>query len=150
MAAEKERTAGEVMSSPVKTVGLDATIWEAADALRKGGVSGAPVVDGRGKPAGVFTLSDLAAYVLSTRGDFRVREFMTAGVVTVSPEATTSEVVETMRRNKVHRVFVAGADGQLAGVVTPLDLLGPDLLPAAPRKGQGLMRMPRGGGGRKA
>jgi len=117
-------TAKDVMQFPVKSISSDATVWEATEKLRAAGITGAPVVDGKGKPLGVFTLNDLANYVLSTRGDFKVTDFMTRGVVTVAPTAGVYDIVRAMRRHQVHRVFVASENGDILGIVTPLDVMG--------------------------
>lgn len=55
--------ARDIMSHPVKRLLLDTTVRDAAAFMLRMGISGAPVVDGRGRPMGVFTLSDLARHV---------------------------------------------------------------------------------------
>jgi CBS domain-containing protein len=43
-------------------------------------------------------------------------------VVTVGPDATLAQVASTMRRERIHRVFVV-EDGRLLGILTTFDLL---------------------------
>jgi CBS domain-containing protein len=139
------------MSRPVKRLTASTPVREAAAFLTRNGISGAPVVDGRGRWVGVFTQRDLARHVqermvqgsrrertLESRepvvdaagepsedfGRTPVRELMTRGMFTVFPESTLDEVVRSMLRFKIHRVFVIDeASGELEGVITTLDVL---------------------------
>jgi CBS domain-containing protein len=52
----------------------------------------------------------------------RVSDAMTEGVVSVRPDASAAEVAETLRKNRLHHVFVI-EDGELRGVVSTYDLL---------------------------
>jgi CBS domain-containing protein len=53
-----------------------------------------------------------------------VRDFMTAGLYTVFPEATLEEVVRTMAAFDIHRVFVIEEEkGDLLGIITTMDVL---------------------------
>jgi tRNA nucleotidyltransferase (CCA-adding enzyme) len=55
--------ARDVMSRPVRRLQASVGIREAAAYLLKQGISGAVVVDAHGRPAGVFSLRDIAVYV---------------------------------------------------------------------------------------
>jgi len=48
---------------------------------------------------------------------------MTSPAVTVPPDATVVETARLMDRHRIKRLVVADADGRLAGIVTPRDLL---------------------------
>lgn len=52
----------------------------------------------------------------------RVSDAMTEGVVSVAPDATAGEVARTLRKNRLHHVFVI-EDGTLVGVISTFDLL---------------------------
>jgi len=56
-------------------------------------------------------------------GQLRVSDIMTEGVVSVTPDTTAGEVAETLRKNRLHHVFVI-EDEELRGVVSTFDLLG--------------------------
>ena len=56
-------TAKHVMSRPIRRLQANVTMREAAAFLLRLGISGAVVVDAHGRPAGVFSLRDIAAYV---------------------------------------------------------------------------------------
>jgi CBS domain-containing protein len=142
--------ARDLMSRPVNQLLARTPVRDAAAFLLRHGISGAPVLDEHGRWVGVFTQNDLARYVqnrllpsasertLEAReidpnlfslppekfGETPVREFMTAGMYTVFPEATMDEVIHTMTSFKIHRVFVIDEkDGTLQGVVTSMDIL---------------------------
>jgi predicted transcriptional regulator len=51
-----------LMSKPVRRLSMSTRLRDAAEFLRRWGISGAPVVDGHGRPVGVFSLRDLSAH----------------------------------------------------------------------------------------
>ncbi len=142
--------ARDLMIHPVRRVSSRATVRDAADALLRHGISGAPVEDDHGRWLGVFSLSDIARAVAARfqevppertlelrspaapvsmpvlRGldSLQVRELMTPGLVSVFPGATLGEVVHTMRSSDVHRVFVLEEEkGTMEGVITTMDIV---------------------------
>jgi len=52
-----------------------------------------------------------------------VRELMRPGVVTCKPQATLGQVANILTENRVHALFVLGADGKIKGILTDFDLL---------------------------
>src|SRR6185295_2003832 len=142
--------AKDLMSGPVKRLTVSTPVRDAAAFLHRHGISGAPVVDRRGRWVGVFTQSDLARHVqsglLEPKEDRTlesrepvgepdgappkefartpVRDLMTRGLFTVSPDDTVEQVMRTLLSLHVHRVFVLDpATGNLDGVITTLDVL---------------------------
>jgi len=135
--------ARDLMSRPVKRLTARARVRDAGAFLLRNGISGAPVEDEHGRWMGVFTLNDLARAVatlpeavevertLEARepvpadpGSVPVADHMSAGMVTVFPDATLAEIVRSMVGSDVHRVFVVEGDtGELVGVITTLDIL---------------------------
>ena len=142
--------ARDMMSHPVRELTEDMPVRDAAAFLLRHGISGAPVLDARGQWVGVFTQNDLARAVeqrLAPPGPERtlesrepvtdllalppeelartpVKAFMTYGLFTVFPEATKEEVVRTLTRFKIHRVFVIDENtGKLLGIITTMDVL---------------------------
>jgi len=139
------------MSRPVKRLTASASLRDAAAFLTRHGISGAPVIDARGRWIGVFTLRDLARHLqdrlvreqrrertLESRepvvgaaaepaedfGRTSVKELMTKGMFTVFPESTVDEGGRSMATYKSHRVFVIDeATGEIEGVITTFDVL---------------------------
>ena len=58
-----ETQAWQLMSRPVRRLSMNARVGDAAEFLRRWGISGAPVLDVHGRPVGVFSLKDLAAHL---------------------------------------------------------------------------------------
>jgi predicted transcriptional regulator len=52
----------QLMSRPVRRLSMNARVRDAAEFLRRWGISGAPVLDVHGHPVGVFSLRDLAGH----------------------------------------------------------------------------------------
>lgn len=142
--------ARDLMRHPVRQLTAWTPVSEAAAFLQRQGISGAPVIDEHGRWVGVFTQNDLARWVqnrlvrhgpertLESRegvgdlvslfatkaGEAPVRDFMTAGLYTVFPDATLDEVVHTMTAFDIHRVFVIEEEkGDLLGILTTMDVL---------------------------
>ena len=145
-----ELLARDLMSRPVKRLTASTPLRDAAAFFVRHGISGAPVVDGRGRWLGVFTQRDLATYVqermVATRrertleerepvvdasgeptqefGRTPIRLLMSKGLFTVFPDATMAEVVRALVSFNVHRVFVIDEKtGGLEGVITMRDVL---------------------------
>jgi len=55
-------------------------------------------------------------------GERTVADAMTRGGITVSPEAPVHEVAATLRKHRIHRVFVVDGE-QLSGVISTFDLV---------------------------
>lgn len=139
--------ARDLMSSPVITVSVDGTVGEAADLMLQHRVSCLPVVDARGRVAGMLTHSDFglhhrflptANHLFTLFGAWAnpanleqvsqavrgrlLRDVMSQPVATVSEDATVAEVAETMVRYKVNRLPVMRGD-EMVGVISRHDLL---------------------------
>jgi len=70
-------TVGQIMSSPVITVRSDHSIEEAADVMIERKVRHLLVLGESGRPAGIVTPTDLAAYIRET-GDIRTEKMDSA------------------------------------------------------------------------
>lgn len=104
----------------------DLPIAEAVAALLKHRISGAPVLDGAGRIAGILTAKDCfraalhASYHAAWTGI--VADYMTAAVDTL--DAATDLVTAAQRFLEAdYRRFPVTSDGALVGIVTRLDLL---------------------------
>ncbi len=138
--------ASEIMVSPVKTIGPDATIEQAVELMLSSHVSGLPVVDADGRLIGLISEADFLhraelgttkrkprwiefllgpgesaeSYVMSHGR--KVGELMTRDVITVNASASLNEIVDLMERRKIKRVPVMSG-GQLVGVISRSDLV---------------------------
>ncbi len=117
------------MQTDIMTVDPDTAIVDVHRLFAEEEIHGAPVVDEDFRVCGVVSALDLLRAVGERYDDFEDRmrdvtasDVMTGAIVTVSPDATASEIARIMRSQRVHRVLVVeGRD--LLGVITTFDLL---------------------------
>ena len=145
----KAKLVREVMNPGVETIREDCSVSELASFLMEKEISGAPVVDGKGRLVGVVSVTDIVeqrthdedASPRSTephwdeRADMRelqrqrrrgdgmlVRDIMTPTVYTIPDDTFVSEAARTMIAGRIHRLFVT-RESHIVGIVTTLDLL---------------------------
>lgn len=143
------RTAQDIMTREVITIGPEADITEAARLLLEKGVNGLPVVDAEGRLVGILCQSDLVRmqknlpmpslftlldgfFPLSSTtlleaevkriAASKVAEAMTAKVVTIAPGAAIDEIATLMVDRKFHTLPVTEG-GRLVGVVGKKDII---------------------------
>jgi CBS domain-containing protein len=112
------------MSKAVKTIMPDATVEQAATAMRNHNVGILPVVEA-GKLYGVVTDRDLVLRGIATGRNPRlttVREVMTPNVLHCYGDQSITEVVKLMEKNRLRRLVVRDRHEQLLGVVSLSDL----------------------------
>ena len=139
--------ANELMSSPPVSIGLEATVADAARCMLDKNVSCLPVVDGEGKVVGILTHTDFGlhprfrplvdnlytllgtsvsprhiAEVSQRVGSKLIKEVMPRRVFTVEGDTPIEKVVELMLRQGIHRIPVT-EDGRLVGIITRHDFL---------------------------
>jgi CBS domain-containing protein len=138
--------AHQIMTRNVITVGPDASIVEAARLMLDNHVSGLPVLDERGKLAGVVSEGDFlrrseigtqrkrprwlqffigpgrAANEFVHQSGRKVEEVMTHDPLVVAEDTTLEELVRLMEENGVKRLPVMRND-RLVGIVTRANLL---------------------------
>lgn len=130
----------EVMTRLVVTAGEDTAFGEIAARMVDHHVSALPVVDSAGQVVGVVSEADLlikeaavadrAVWGSPVRGRRGVmataevaRDLMTSPAVTIGPDAAVAEAARLMTARQVKRLPVVAADGQLAGIISRLDIL---------------------------
>lgn len=133
-----------VMASPVVTVAAETPVRDLLRLFVTGGIGAAPVVNPRGEPVGVVSKTDVLRAVyddpscagpgvaaeLEVARDLpardsviRASDLMTPGPLTVPESASVAEAASIMAREHVHRLFVTGQAGTLAGVVSAMDIV---------------------------
>ena len=120
----------DVMTKSVVSVRADATLREVLTELATEHISGAAVLDGRGRLVGAISRSDVMEAEAETEDSEAwgryltgtlVQDVMTAPALTTSPEADLKEAALAMEYGDVHRLFVE-QEGALVGVVSRSDV----------------------------
>lgn len=113
--------AGDIMSTPVKTIGKDISMEEAGRIMLRYGHTGMPVVEGD-KMVGVISRRDVDKARIHNLGHAPVKGFMTTSVLAVTPDTPVSEVQHLMVEHDVGRLPVV-SEGRLIGIVSRTDIL---------------------------
>lgn len=110
--------ASDIMTSPVITVGPEATAEQIAALLLERRISGVPVLE-EGRLAGVVSEVDLLA---PDAPGARARDIMTPEVKTAFPDTPVAEIAALLETSGIRRVPVVH-QGRLVGIVTRANLL---------------------------
>jgi CBS domain-containing protein len=118
------RTVRDAMTREPTTLAADASVVEAARAMRDEDAGIMPVVDGD-RLEGVITDRDVAVRVVAEGRDpneVRVRDAMSDRVVTIDPAQDLDEAMRLMAEHQVRRLPVCEEDGRLVGVLAQADV----------------------------
>jgi CBS domain-containing protein len=136
--------AENLMSRDVIAVPIGMSLRGAAQLLSRARVSGAPVVDARGRCVGVVSTSDFLKLARDDSGcgsgpscvcsewqlmelseipEDGVEHYMTANPITVRADMALPEIARTMHEAHIHRVFVVDEEHRPLGVISSTDLL---------------------------
>ncbi|WP_345778470.1 CBS domain-containing protein [Haloterrigena alkaliphila] len=110
----------DVMSSPLETISKDATIQEAATAMREKGITALVVPS---NPPSIVTSTDLLDAAADGRDptDVRVADVMTESVETVPPDLYLEEVAAMMTSLGIGHLPVVEKDDYV-GMVSSTDV----------------------------
>ncbi len=109
--------AKDIMTKPVTTVESNISAQELAQIFTKHNISGAPVLDKKGKVAGIVSDGDL----LTNKGK-RVASFMTKQIISVTEDASVEKIASLMVAYKIKRVPVLNGE-KLVGIVSRTDIV---------------------------
>ena len=115
-------TAWDIMTEEVEVLGLEDTLLDASLLFERTLHTGAPVVDGEGKLAGIITLRDILKGRKAGQMKSPVRTFMSRKVITTAPDSTVREIENLLFHHNVGHLPVV-VDGRLVGIVTRTDYL---------------------------
>ncbi len=138
--------AADMMTSPVVTIGPEATVRDAAWTMLTNRISAVPVLDGRGRLVGILSEGDLlrraetgtqrrrswwgmfgvgseelAAEFVKSHGR-KVADVMSRNVITADEDASAPEIARLMETHGIKRVPIV-ADGKVVGIVSRADFL---------------------------
>lgn len=117
----------QFMTSDLFTVGPDESVELVANLMKWKRIRHVPVEDGEHRLVGLVSQRTLVAVIADRAAELgqesiAVRDIMSTGIVTVSPETSTLEAIGLMKRHKVGSLPVV-KEGRLVGIVTEADFL---------------------------
>lgn len=114
----------DIMSGRVVSIGQKEPVIAAARLLKRMNLGALPVTDDSGKLRGIITDRDIVLRCVAAGADPRtleIREIMSRGVVTASPDARVDDAARRMGRGQVRRLPVV-EDGKLVGMLSLADM----------------------------
>jgi CBS domain-containing protein len=115
---------GNVMTRSVETIEPEATLQAAAALMRSCGIGVLPVLEA-GQPVGMLTDRDITVRATAMGRDpkeTRVREAMTAAVVTCREDAPVAEAEYLMEEKAVRRLVVLDSWHRMVGIISLDDI----------------------------
>jgi IMP dehydrogenase len=107
-----------IVVDPV-TIAPSQSLAEARELMRIHRISGLPVIDTDRRPVGILTNRDLR---FEKRLEQRVGDVMTRDLVTVGESVSLDESKELLHANRIEKLLVVGAGGELRGLITIKDI----------------------------
>ena len=124
MAVESIASVLKKKGHEIYSVAPDATVHEALAIMAAKNLA-AVLVMSEGRLLGIVSARDFGRKVIleeKSPRDVRVREIMTASLITITPEATVLDAMKLMDRHHFRHLPVV-KEGKLEGVVTMSDLM---------------------------
>jgi len=122
--AMRQMSAGELMSSPIDTIEVDAPVEEAARIMKEKVIRRLLVTES-GKPVGVISVSDIIASIAESGSQKRdtVADVMSDAILVCRAKTPVLLAARAMTNAGWRSVLVVDAFGKPLGVVSGLDLL---------------------------
>jgi len=113
----------DLSRDPVISCSADTGIGDALRSMEASRIGAMPVIDGEGRPVGIFTRQDvIGRVVLAGRAlTAPIRDVMSSPVLTLPGEATAGDAALLLARKGVRHVVIVG-EGRLQGIVSERDL----------------------------
>ncbi len=109
--------AKNIMTKDVITVGPLSSVQNLAKILAQAHISGAPVIDKKGKVVGIASEAD----IIGKKGK-QVKSIMTKHVISVGKDTSIEEIASLINAHRIKRVPVKHG-GKLIGIVSRADIV---------------------------
>lgn len=114
------------MSSPVIVVDPDTTVSYALTLMRRRNIHSAVVnITEDNLTYGIITSTDIRDKIMAqdrNPAETRLRDIMTAPVITADPDWTLKECSIKMNSHNIHHMPVADENGELIGIISATDI----------------------------
>ena len=116
-------TVKDIMTKNVVSIGVNNSVFEAAELMSSKQVSCLVIMDGE-VPIGIVTERDIVRRVVAKKMplDTKVSEIMSKSLITVNPDASLKEAARLMSSNKIRRLPVL-KQNRLVGIVVAADFV---------------------------
>ncbi len=114
----------DIMSSPVITIDVEASVKEATRSMIDNKI-GSILVTKQGKPLGIVTERDLIERIVEPSRDpskTKIKEIMSAPLITISKETGILVAMRKMREYEISRLVVMD-DDTLLGIISEKDIV---------------------------
>jgi IMP dehydrogenase len=110
-------------------------IYEALNLVKEKGISGLPIVDGKGTLVGILTNRDIR---FTSDPQRKIKDYMTsAGLITANKNISREEAKRVLHRNKIEKLPVIDEKGKLVGLITLKDIMKAEQFPYASKDKSG-------------
>lgn len=117
------KTVKEIMSNPVASVKIDASVQEAAKLMAKKNIGSVAVLMNK-KLIGILTERDVSEKIVArnkTASIVEAQEIMHSPVITAAPDTTIYEASSIMEKGNFRRLPIVNGE-KLVGIVTQTDV----------------------------
>ena len=113
----------DIMTKDVVSIGLDKTVFDAAEYMSSSQLGCLVVMDGDA-PVGIITERDIVRRVCAKKlpGETKVSEVMSTSLITIDPDASLKEAARVMSSNKIRRLPVLNQN-KLVGIIVASDFV---------------------------
>ena len=113
------------MSSSVRTVTENDTIQDACKTMVKADIGSVIVVNQSNEPSGIITERDVVRHLAEKPISFQAQaiQIMSKPIVTIHPNGSLRDALQTMQSRDISRLLVVGDDGKnIKGILTDKDI----------------------------
>ena len=114
-----------IMKSPIKSIKENDTIQRACKTMIENDLGSAIVVTDSDAPAGIITERDVVRHLAEKPVSFdaAARTIMSKPLVTIHPNASVRDALQTMQSRDIRRLLVVSDDGKnVGGIITLKDI----------------------------
>lgn len=117
--------AEQFMEDVVSYYQVEDTGFKLAAAIAESGFGSVPILSKDGKVLGIVSEYDLLKAIMEGKELSKVTagEIMTKGAISVTKDATATEIIQLLHSKHLIRVAVVDAEGRLVGIVARRDIL---------------------------